>query len=98
MKRSTLLPLFVVAALALTGCMSNPNSLKLQQGTTNILGLASTDEVTLSNIQKGTPNALGGSEVTFDATTAKGRKFKCKTFMIPGLLAEPTYSDFSCSQ
>ncbi|TCV98308.1 hypothetical protein [Biostraticola tofi] len=86
------------AVTLLAGCSSTPNQLKLHQGTANLLGLASTDEVTLSNVQKGTPDALGGSTVTFDATTARGRKFACKTFMIPGLLAEPSYGDFSCAQ
>ncbi|QKJ86308.1 hypothetical protein PMPD1_1349 [Paramixta manurensis] len=98
MKQKLLLCFVVAAAATLAGCSSTPNTLKLQQATTNTLGLASTDEVTLSNVQKGEPNALGGSEVTFDAVTGKGRKFKCKTFMIPGFLDEPTYSDFSCSQ
>ncbi|KGT94207.1 hypothetical protein NG99_10175 [Erwinia typographi] len=98
MKKVLLAVSAAVMLLSVAGCSSTPNTMKLQQGTTNLLGLASTDEVTLSNIQKGTPNALGGSDVTFDATTAKGRKFKCKTFMIPGLLAEPTYSDFTCGQ
>lgn len=41
-----------IAAL-ISGCATGaPDTMLLQQGTTNKLGLSSTDEVTISNIQK----------------------------------------------
>ncbi|MEG8234785.1 hypothetical protein [Pseudomonas orientalis] len=42
---------------------------------------------------------LGGAELTFKATTAKGRVFNCSTFMTPGILLEPpTYSRLTCTK
>jgi len=85
----------------LSGCATGaPDPLIIQQATASRLGLASTDEVTISNVVKAQPDALGGSKVTFDATTAKGRKFACNTLMMPNLnpLEKPSYSTFECIQ
>ncbi|OMQ24394.1 hypothetical protein [Serratia oryzae] len=99
MKRKSKIILSAAVALTLTGCATGaPDTMLLQQGTVNVLGLASTDELTLSNIQKGEANALGSSNVVFDAVTAKGRKFSCQTLMMPSLnpLDKPTYGEFKC--
>jgi hypothetical protein len=90
----------VLSLTVLTGCATGaPDPLILQQATSTRLGLASTDEITLSNVVKAAPDALGGSTVTFDAVTAKGRKFGCQTRMLPNLnpLEKPTYTTFECS-
>ncbi|WP_058913256.1 hypothetical protein [Entomohabitans teleogrylli] len=99
MKKITL-PLTLGLAVLLTGCATGaPDMMRLQQGTTNELGLSSTDEVTLSNVVKGPASALGGSTVTWDATTTKGRKFSCKTLMMPSLnpLEKAPYGNFECA-
>ena len=46
----------------------------------------------------GQKNALGGQQVSYDATTGKGRHFTCTVFMIPGLtpIDKPTYNDWEC--
>lgn len=85
--------------IALSGCATGaPDIMVIQQATATRLGLSSTDEVTISNTVKATPDALGASKVTFEATTAKGRKFACYTTMMPSLnpLDKPTYTDFEC--
>lgn len=89
----------LATVMTLAGCATGaPDTMRLQQGTVNVLGLASTDELTLSNIQKGEANALGSSNVVFDAVTARGRKFQCQTLMMPNLnpLDKPTYGEFKC--
>jgi hypothetical protein len=91
--------LSVAVVLTLTGCATGaPDTMRLQQGAANVLGLASTDELTISNIQKGEANALGSSDVVFDVVTTKGRKFSCQTLMMPSLnpLEKPTYSEIKC--
>ena len=93
--------IFLTSALCFTlaGCATGaPDMMILQQATSTELGLASTDEVTISNVVKGKPSALGGSTVTYDAVTAKGRQFTCNTMMMPNLnpLEKPTYTSFKC--
>ncbi|MBA7844074.1 hypothetical protein HV213_28315 [Klebsiella sp. RHBSTW-00484] len=93
--------IIVPAALCFTlaGCATGaPDMMVIQQATATQLGLASTDEVTVSNVVKGKPSALGGSTVTYDAVTARGRKFTCNTMMMPNLnpLEKPTYTSFQC--
>ncbi|WP_312952744.1 hypothetical protein [Superficieibacter sp.] len=92
--------LLTLSVALLAGCAAGaPDTMKLQQATATKLGLGSTDEVTLSNIQQSKPDILGGSTVTLDATTAKGRKFSCSTLMMPSLnpLEKPTYTSFDCA-
>ena len=74
------------------------NMIDVQNSTAKTLGLASSDEMTITNIQYGKRDALGGVPVTYDATTGKGRRFTCSVFMIPGLtpMNPPTYNDWKC--
>ena len=83
----------------LTGCATGaPDTMTLQQAATNAIGLASTDEMTLSNVRKSPPNLLGGTIVSYTATTTKGRKFNCTAFLTPGMppLTKDQYSNFKC--
>ncbi|WGS48499.1 hypothetical protein LFL96_11935 [Paraburkholderia sp. D15] len=92
------------AALALTGVMlsacgtTQMNMINVQTSTAKTLGLASSDEITVTNVKYGQKNALGGQQVSYDATTGKGRRFACTVFMIPGLtpINPPTYNDWEC--
>jgi outer membrane lipopolysaccharide assembly protein LptE/RlpB len=74
------------------------NMISVQNSTAKTLGLASSDEITISNVEYGQRNALNGVPVTYDATTTKGRRFTCSVFMIPGLtpINPPTYNDWEC--
>ena len=74
------------------------NMISVQNSTAETLGLASSDELTISNVKYGEKNALGGQHVSYDATTARGRRFSCTAFMIPGLLPfdAPKFSDGKC--
>ncbi|WP_246216331.1 hypothetical protein [Paraburkholderia agricolaris] len=87
----------VVVGLAACGT-TQLNTIDVQNSTAKTLGLASSDELTISNVQYGQHNALGGVPVTYDATTAKGRRFSCSVFMIPGLtpINPPTYNNWEC--
>lgn len=89
----------VALCCTLAGCATGaPDLMLIQQATATQLGLASTDEVTVSNVVKGAPSALGGSSVTYSAVTARGRAFECSTLMMPSLnpLNKPDYSNFKC--
>ncbi|WP_426206041.1 hypothetical protein [Pseudomonas sp. TWP3-1] len=95
--RSAFLLLMLTATLS--GCATNPNVLQMHKVTAETLGLASTDELTMGPVTKGTPDFLGGTPLTFEATTAKGRKFNCSTYMTPGILLEPPkYSRLTCTK
>ncbi len=97
MLKITVLTLLSLTLLA--GCATGaPDPMIIHQATTTTLGLASTDEVTVSNIKQSASNSLGANTVTFDATTTKGRKFACSTKMMPSInpLEKPTYSTFKC--
>ena|ERR1700710_1797239 len=74
------------------------NMTEMQTTTAKTLGLASSDEITVTNIQYVKKNSIGGSEISYDATTARGRKFVCTAFVIPGLtpLDKATYSNGEC--
>lgn len=88
-------------AILLSGCGSQQvNMTQVQTETAKTLGLASSDEITVSNINYQKKNAIGGSELTYDATTARGRKFTCSAFVIAGLtpLDEASWSDGKCTQ
>ena len=89
----------LVLTAGLSGCATNPNVLQMHKVTAETLGLASTDELTMGPVTKGTPDFLGGTQLTFEATTAKGRKFNCSTYMTPGILLEPPkYSRLTCTK
>ena len=97
-KSSTPLLLLALASL-LTGCSTTPNVLQMHKVTAEAIGLASKDELTMGPVTKGKEDFLGGAELTFKATTAKGRVFNCSTFMTPGILLEPpTYSRLTCTK
>ena len=59
------------------------NMVDVQTSTAKTLGLASSDEITIANVQYGKKDGLGGQKVGYDATTGKGRRFGCTVFMIP---------------
>lgn len=85
--------------LMLTACgTTQMNMIDVQTSTAQTLGLASSDEVTITNVQYGEKNTLGGQKVSYDATTARGRRFVCTAFMIPGLTPfdKPTFNDGEC--
>ncbi|SAI23833.1 Uncharacterised protein [Bordetella ansorpii] len=89
----------VATGLTLTACgTTQMNMIEVQTATAKTLGLASSDEITISNVQYGEKNSLGGQKVSYDATTARGRNFSCTAFMIPGLTPfdKPTFNDGEC--
>ncbi|MFM0648597.1 hypothetical protein PQR14_30120 [Paraburkholderia bryophila] len=89
----------VASGLILSACgTTQMNMIHVQNSTAKTLGLGSSDEITIDNIQYGQKNALGGQEVKYDATTGKGRHFRCTVFMIPGLtpINPATYNDWEC--
>jgi hypothetical protein len=70
----------------------------LQAETAKMLGLGSSDEITVTNVNSGQPDALGGQKLSYRATTDKGRIFDCSSMMLPGLLlSAPTLSAPSCT-
>ena len=79
--------MLVVAVTLLAGCGANKHDeMRTQRLTAQELGLASTDEVTLSNVKEGEADALGGKRITFNARTNKGRNFACSYLSTPALL------------
>jgi len=85
--------------LALSACgTTQMNMIDVQKATAETLGLASSDELTITNVKYGEKNMLGGQDVSYTATTVRGRKFLCTAFMIPGLtpLEAPKFSDGEC--
>jgi len=87
------------AGLVLAACGSTQmNMVDVQTSTAKTLGLASSDEITIANVQYAKKDGLGGQKVSYDATTGKGRRFGCTVFMIPGLtpLDRPTYNNWEC--
>ncbi|WP_133649055.1 hypothetical protein [Paraburkholderia flava] len=88
-----------VTGVLLSACgTTQMNMIDVQTSTAKTLGLASSDEITIANIEYGQKNALGGQQVNYDATTGKGRRFTCTVFMIPGLtpINPPTYNNWEC--
>ncbi|WP_110948426.1 hypothetical protein [Pseudomonas bohemica] len=85
----------------LSACGSTQvNMIQMQTETAKTLGLASSDEITVSNINYQKKNSIGGSQLTYDATTARGRKFACSAFVMAGLtpLDEAAWTDGKCTQ
>ncbi|WP_063149714.1 hypothetical protein, partial [Enterobacter hormaechei] len=63
-----------------------------------MLGLGSSDEITVSNVNGAQPDALGGQKLSYRATTEKGRIFDCSSMMMPGILGSaPTLSAPTCT-
>lgn len=72
--------LSLLSMLALAGCSTmsvNEAIVPLQTETAKMIGLASSDELTISNVKAGEPDKLGGQQLTYTATTTKGRVFNC---------------------
>lgn len=92
--------LSMLCAGILSGCVAvdrNVAIVKLQAHTANMIGLSSSDEVTLSNVNFGESNPLTGQEVTYKATTAKGRTFQCNARIVDGtILSEAQIKLPSC--
>lgn len=87
------------AVFILSACgTTQMNMMDVQSATARTMGLASSDELVITNVQYGQKNGLGGQQVSYDATTGKGRRFTCTVFMIPGLtpIDKPTYNDGEC--
>ncbi|PKH24779.1 hypothetical protein CIG19_07125 [Enterobacterales bacterium CwR94] len=85
---------FAASALVLTlaGCttMKTDQAIPLLQAeTAKMLGLASSDEITVTQVNGAAPDALGGQKLNYRATTDKGRIFDCSSLMMPGLLLSP---------
>ncbi|WP_235939177.1 hypothetical protein [Schauerella aestuarii] len=98
----SLIRLAAVAGVSLlvAACGSTKiNMTEMQTTTAKSLGLASSDELTVANVQYKEKNALGGQELSYDATTARGRKFACTAYVTPGLTPfdKATYSEAQCS-
>ena len=86
-------------SLVLSACgTTQMNMIDVQASTAKTIGLASSDEIVIANVQYGQKNGLGGQQVSYDATTGKGRRFTCTVFMIPGLtpIDKTTYNDWEC--
>jgi len=70
----------------------------LQAETAKMMGLGSSDEITVSNVNGAQPDALGGQKLSYRATTEKGRIFDCSSMMMPGILGSaPTLSAPTCT-
>ena len=70
----------------------------LQAETAKMLGLGSSDEITVTNVNGAQPDALGGQKLSYRATTEKGRSFDCSSMMMPGILGSaPTLSSPTCT-
>jgi len=90
----------LISALALAGCSTlsvNQAIVPLQSATAQMIGLASSDELTISNVKESEPDRLGAQTLTYTATTTKGRVFECQANQMPGLLlAKPQLSNPTC--
>ncbi|MGS1120767.1 hypothetical protein [Rhodanobacter sp. UC4436_H3] len=100
MKARNALTASCLFALALSGCatMSTTDAMvPLQTETAHMLGLASSEELTITDVNAGKPDALGGQDYTYTAATKSGRTFDCSARMTPGIMgAAPTISAPTC--
>lgn len=91
----------LTVTLLVTGCstLKTDQAIPLLQAeTAKMLGLASSDEITVTNVNSSQPDALGGQKLSYRATTDKGRIFDCSSTMLPGLLlSPPTLSAPTCT-
>lgn len=79
---------FLTVTLMLTGCstLKTDQAIPLLQAeTAKMLGLGSSDEITVTNVNGAQPDALGGQKLSYRATTEKGRIFDCSSMMMPGI-------------
>lgn len=78
--------------LILTGCTTmdkNVAVVQLQKATASMMGLASSDELTVSKVSFNEPDAFGGQKISYRAKTQRGRTLDCTANMQPGLLSTP---------
>lgn len=91
----------VAAVVAMSGCTTmgtNEAIVPLQSATAQMIGLASSDELSVTNVKAGTPDSLGAQDLSYTATTKNGRRFDCTARMMPGLLlSKPTLTTPSCT-
>ncbi|BEG75300.1 hypothetical protein [Achromobacter xylosoxidans] len=89
------------AVVAVAGCTTmgtNEAIVPLQSATAQMIGLASSDELTITNVKADKADSLGAQNLTYTATTTKGRRFDCTSRMMPGLLTSPpTLTTPSCT-
>lgn len=101
MKKNYLFFAASLTSLTLSACatMSTTDAMiPLQTETAKMLGLASSEELTITNVNAEQPDALGGQKYTYRATTKSGRILDCSASMTPGILgAAPTISAPSCT-
>lgn len=88
--------------LVLSGCVSVSTDkavIALQAETAQgVLGLASSDELTISNVVRTKTSIPGTETVSYRATTAKGRVLDCKADLMAGtILTDPTVMKPECS-
>ncbi|MEG9529976.1 hypothetical protein [Mannheimia indoligenes] len=92
--------LSLICAGVLSGCVAvdrNVAIVRLQAETANMIGLSSSDEITVSNVNFGESNVLTGQLVTYRATTNKGRTFDCNARIVDGtILSEAQIKLPSC--
>lgn len=100
MKRKSIL-IGIAVALFATGCVNLDRKVaivKLQSATSSMLGLASSEELTVSNVEFGENSVLLGQPVTYKATTKTGRTFKCESRVVDGtILTEGSIKSPSCT-
>lgn len=99
MKKTTLLTALLGATL-LSGCVAvdrNVALVRLQAETANMIGLSSSDEITLSSVEYGQATPLLGQDVKYRATTTKGRVFECtSTISDATLISKASIAPPSC--
>ncbi|UNM96697.1 hypothetical protein MMG00_02205 [Ignatzschineria rhizosphaerae] len=70
---------------------------RLQGATANMLQLGSSDEITISRVKVGEPDALQNQSVEYRATTARGRVLDCNASLMAGtILSEPSVTSPKC--
>lgn len=82
--------IFLSAIVA--GCSTmdkNVAIVQLQKTTASTMGLASSDELTVSNVSFGEADAFGGQTISYRAKTQRGRILDCHANLQPGLLTTP---------
>lgn len=87
--------------MVLSGCTTmsvNQAIVPLQTATAQMIGLASSDELTVSDVKASQPDKLGAQTLSYTAKTANGRVFQCQATQMPGLLLnKPTLSNPTCT-
>lgn len=100
MKTERIFPVATIL-LAMVGCTTmgtNEAIVPLQSATAQMIGLASSDELSVSDVKASEPDTLGAQSLSYVATTTKGRRFNCTSRMMPGLLTSaPTLTTPSCT-